>query len=117
MPRRADDWAEGYTAGMVPLQHVVPGAIVRLLAAQPHSAGKIEAAWRLSVGAGLAKLTHAARDVDGVLLVDTADPHVVRALDAHRPMIEQRLRAMLGERVRTFRVTGLPGPTPSASSA
>ncbi len=100
---------------MVPLQHVVPNAVIRLLASQPHSAGKVEAAWRLSVGGGLARLSRAGHDADGVLLVDVADPHVVRALDAHRPMIEQRLRAILGTRVRTFRVTGLaPTPRPSA---
>jgi hypothetical protein len=91
---------------MVPLQHIVPGAIVRLIAAQPHSAGKVEAAWRLAVGAGLARLTSARRDAGGVLWVDASDAHVVRALDTHRPLIEQRLRAMLGEHVRVFRVTG-----------
>lgn len=91
---------------MVPLQHVVPGAIVRLIAAQPHSAGKVEAAWRLAVGAGLAHLTRARRDAGGVLWVDAPDPHVVRELDTHRPLIEQRLRAMLGEHVRVFRVLG-----------
>ena len=91
---------------MVPLQHVVPGAIVRIIAAQPHSAGKVEAAWRLAVGAGLARLTRARRDAGGVLWVDASDQHVVRALDSHRPLIEQRLRAMLGEHVRVFRVTG-----------
>ncbi len=95
---------------MVPLQHVVPGAIIRLLAGQPHSAGKVEAAWRLSVGSGLARLSRADRDADGVLLVDVADPHVVRELDAHRPVIEQRLRAILGSRVRTFRVIGTAAP-------
>lgn len=95
---------------MVPLQYVVPGAVVRLIAAQPHSRGKVEAAWRLSVGAGLARLSRAGRDADGVLLVDVTDPHVVRALDAHRPMIEQRLRAILGEHVRTFRVIGMGAP-------
>jgi hypothetical protein len=91
---------------MVPLQHVVPGAIVRLIAAQPHSAGKVEAAWRLAVGAGLARLTRARRDAGGVLWVEASDAHVVRALDSHRPLIEQRLRAMLGEHVRVFRVMG-----------
>jgi hypothetical protein len=89
---------------MVPLQHVVPGAIVRLIAAQPHSAGKVEAAWRLAVGAGLARLSRARRDAGGVLWVEVSDDHVVRALDSHRPLIEQRLRAMLGDHVRVFRV-------------
>ena len=89
---------------MVPLQHVVPGAIVRLIAAQPHSPGKVEAAWRLAVGAGLARLTRARRDAGGVLWVEASDAHVVRALDSHRLLIEQRLRAMLGDHVRVFRV-------------
>lgn len=89
---------------MVPLQHVVPGAIVRLIAAQPHSAGKVDAAWRLAVGAGLARLSRATRDTGGVLWVSVADPHVTRALESHRPLIEQRLRAMLGEHGRVFRV-------------
>ncbi len=88
------------------MQQIVPGAIVRLIAAQPHSAGKVEAAWRLSVGAGLARLSRATRDANGVLWVTVSDPHVTRALETHRPLIEQRLRAMLGERGRVFRVAG-----------
>ncbi len=89
---------------MVPLQHVVPGAIVRLIAAQPHSAGKVEAAWRLAVGAGLARFSRATRDAGGVLWVTVTDPHVIRALEAHRPLIEHRLRTMLGDHGRVFRV-------------
>lgn len=86
------------------MQQIVPGAIVRLIAAQPHSAGKVEAAWRLAVGAGLARLSRAARDANGVLWVTVDDPHVTRALETHRPLIEHRLRAMLGDRGRVFRV-------------
>ena len=91
---------------MVPMQQIVPGAIVRLIAAQPHSAGKVEAAWRLAVGAGLARLSRASRDANGVLWGTVNDQHVTRALESHRPLSEQRLRAMLGERVRVFRVAG-----------
>lgn len=101
---------------MVPLQHVVPGTVVRILAAQPHSAGKVEAAWRLSVGAGLARMTRASHDVEGVLLVDVAGAHVVRELDQHRATIEHRLRAMLGEHFKTFRVSGLTLPPRPATS-
>jgi len=92
---------------MVPLQQVVPGAIVRLIAAQPHSAGKVEAAWRLAVGAALARWTTARREAGGILWVDATDAHVVRELETHRGLIEQRLHAMLGDHGRAFRVTGV----------
>ncbi len=89
---------------MVPMQRVVPGAVARLIAAQPHSAGKVEAAWRLAVGGALAKLTRARRDEAGTVIVETADRHVERELESHRRTIEPRLHAVLGNRGHTFRV-------------
>jgi hypothetical protein len=89
---------------MVPLHRVVPGAVTRLIAAQPHSAGKVEAAWRLAVGAALARLTRASRAEAGIVVVEVLDRHVVRELESHRGLIEPRLQAMLGAHGRSFRV-------------
>jgi len=114
-PGRVD--AQGYTGPMVPLQHVAPGAVIRLIAAQPHSAAKIEAAWRLSVGGGLAKLSRAEAGADGVLTVAVTDAHVARALESHRPTIERRLQAMLGDHGRTFQAVDPSAPPRSERQA
>lgn len=94
---------------MLPVHQLVPRLVTDLIAAQPHSAGKVEAAWRLSVGTALARLSQARRDDAGAVLVEVANPHVARELEAHRRTIEARLAAMLGAKGRTFRV--LPRPS------
>jgi hypothetical protein len=89
---------------MLPVHQLVPRLVTDLIAAQPHSAGKVEAAWRLSVGAALARMSSARRDDNGAVLVEAADPHVARELEANRRVIEPRLYAMLGDHGRTFRL-------------
>lgn len=87
---------------MVSAQHVVSGAVSRLIAAHPHSAGKVEAAWHLAVGGHVARMCTHLQDARGVVYVSVRDTAVASALEAHRAVIERRLREVLGEHGRTF---------------
>lgn len=87
---------------MVPAQQVVPATVARLIAAHPHSAGKVEAAWHVAVGGALARLSRPVRDARGVIYVSVAETRVASALEAHRRVIEGRLRDVLGADGRTF---------------
>ncbi len=91
---------------MVPTSSLVSGAVTQLLAAQPHSKGKVEAAWHLAVGRAMARLTAPVRDAGGVVYVEARDSGVAEQLDVHRRVIEARLRDILGARGRTFVVVG-----------
>lgn len=92
---------------MVPTQQFA-GAITKLIAAQPHSAGKVEAAWHLAVGGALARLSAPVRDSAGVVYVRAKDGRVADQLDFHRRVIEARLREVLGANGRTFVVDVAP---------
>lgn len=88
---------------MVPTQQL-SAAVTRLIAAQPHSQGKVEAAWHLAVGGAMARLSSPSRDAAGVVYVQARDRRVADELDLHRRVIEARLRDVLGDRGRTFTV-------------
>lgn len=92
---------------MVPTQHFVP-SVARLIGSQPHSKGKVDAAWHLAVGGAMARLSRPARDAAGVVYVRARDARVAAELDLHRRVIEARLREVLGDHGRTFTV--LVGP-------
>lgn len=89
---------------MVPASTLVPAAIRRLIAAQPQSQGKLEAAWHLAVGGALARLSTPLRAVGGVVVVRARDARVAGQLDLHRRVIEARLRDVLGDHGRTFTI-------------
>ena len=95
-------------AGVVPSQQYA-ASVARLIAAQPHSKGKVEAAWHLAVGGTMARLSTPTGDAGGVVYVRARDSRVAGQLDLHRRVIEARLRDVLGDRGRTFAVE----PTPS----
>lgn len=90
---------------MVSTQQLAP-AVTRLIGAQPHSKGKVEAAWHLAVGAAMARLSTPVRDAAGVVHIRARDARVAEELDLHRRVIEARLRDVLGDRGRTFTVIG-----------
>lgn len=87
--------------GVVPTQQFA-ASVSRLIAAQPHSKGKVEAAWHLAVGGAMARLSTPTRDAGGVVYVRARDTRVAGQLDLHRRVIEARLREVLGDRGRTF---------------
>ena len=91
-----------YPPVVVPAQQLASAAITKLIAAQPHSAGKVAAAWHLAVGGALARLSAPERDAGGVIYVRARDEGVADQLDLHRRVIEARLREVLGTQGRTF---------------
>jgi hypothetical protein len=76
--------------------------VKQLIASQPHSRGKVEAAWHLAVGAGMARLSAPVRDAAGVVYVQARDARVADQLELHRRVIEARLREVLGKDGRVF---------------
>lgn len=76
-----------------------------LIASQPHSAGKVQAAWHLAVGGAMARLSAPDRDAGGIVYVRARDARVAEQLDLHRRVIEARLREVLGPSGRTFIVS------------
>ena len=89
---------------MFSAKQLAPGTVQKLIAEQPHSWGKVEAAWHLAVGGAMARLTTPIRDGDGVVYVRAKDARVAQQLDLHRRVIEGRLRDILGPHGRTFTV-------------
>ena len=89
------------TAAVVPTARMA-GAVTRLIAGQPHSRGKVTAAWHLAVGGTMARLSTPQRDAGGVVYVRVRDVRVAEQLDLHRRVIEARLREVLGAKGRTF---------------
>ncbi|BCS33250.1 hypothetical protein TBR22_A24770 [Luteitalea sp. TBR-22] len=85
-------------------KELAPGTIMKLIAAQPHSWGKVEASWHLAVGGAMARLSSPIREADGVIYVRAKDGRVAEQLDLHRRVIEGRLRELLGDAGRTFSV-------------
>jgi hypothetical protein len=78
-----------------PARACLTGTIPALLARQPLTPAKVEFAWRMAVGAAIARVT--AVEHDGTTLrVRTGDPRWSRELDLSRPLILDRLESLLG---------------------
>jgi predicted nucleic acid-binding Zn ribbon protein len=81
---------------MRPLTNVAPTVLASILKAAPLSPGKVECAWRASVGVALRRATDV-RLVDGVLLVDASSAEWAREVRRSSGIILKRLRALLGD--------------------
>ncbi|HUR35485.1 MAG TPA: DUF721 domain-containing protein [Vicinamibacterales bacterium] len=89
---------------MQPIGEVLPRALAQIVRQAPLSAGKVDFAWRSSVGAAMARVS-AVRLEDGVLLVEAQTPQWAAAVMRASPMILSRLRTMLGpEAIREIRL-------------
>jgi len=97
-----------YARGVVPTSTLVNGTVVQLIAAQPHSKGKVEAAWHLAVGGAMARLSKPVRDANGVVYVEARDARVADQLELHRRVIDARLRDILGAKGRVFAIVAGP---------
>lgn len=96
-------------AAMDPIQNLLLDAAATCLRPAPLSPAKVQCAWRLAVGASLARATAARLTDGGVLEVDAGDSPWRREVERSRELILQRLRAMLGpDVVRTIRVCKPP---------
>lgn len=91
---------------MQPLTQFVPRALADLLRPAPLSAGKVDFAWRTSVGPNMARVSHV-RLEGGVLLVEAQTPHWASAVMRATPLILPRMQALLGaEQIREIRLRG-----------
>ena len=99
---RAAQWP-CYARGVVPTSTLVNGTVAQLIAAQPHSKGKVEAAWHLAVGGAMARLSKPVRDANGVVYVEARDARVADQLELHRRVIDARLRDILGAKGQSLR--------------
>ena len=75
------------------------GALAKLLRNTPLTAGKMEFAWKASVGPAIARATHVRLDRDGVLIVQTRDPRWAIEVRRSAPLIVARLNSLLGDGV------------------
>lgn len=68
-----------------------------MLAKQPMSPGKLQFAWRAAVGPALARASTLDLRDGGRVVVHMSSPEWTRELQRSRPMILERLRALLGK--------------------
>ena len=89
---------------MQPLAQFVPRALADLVRPAPLSPGKVDFAWRTSVGPGMARVS-GVRLEGNTLLVDAQTPQWAAAIMRATPVILPRLQALLGaEHVRSIRL-------------
>jgi hypothetical protein len=91
------------------LQTVIPRALSELLRLGPMSQGKLEVAWRVSVGDALSRVTSVRLQPDGSVEVRPADQRWHRELQRSSGTILTRLKGLLGaETVTHLLVVGGP---------
>jgi len=79
------------------LHSVVPRALTELFRHGPMSQGKLEVAWRVAVGDGIARVTTVRLQADGVIDVLPADQRWTKELKRSSSMILTRLIGLLGD--------------------
>ena len=79
------------------LHSVVPRALTELFRHGPMSQGKLEVAWRVAVGDGIARVTTVRLQADGVIDVLPADHRWTKELKRSSSMILTRLIGLLGD--------------------
>jgi hypothetical protein len=78
------------------LHSVVPRALTELFRQGPMSQGKLEVAWRVAVGDGIARVTTVRLQPDGVIDVHAVDQRWNKELKRSSSMILTRLIGLLG---------------------
>jgi predicted nucleic acid-binding Zn ribbon protein len=93
-----------------PLGAVMPSAVRHILRQGAMSPGKLAFAWRLAVGAAIARASEVSLREDGTVDVLAVDPAWRRELKRSHDLVLTRLQDLLGsEIVRRVRVLGRPG--------
>jgi hypothetical protein len=91
------------------LQTVVPRALTELFRQGPMSQGKLEVAWRVSVGDALSRVTSVRLQPDGLVEVHPVDQRWYREVQRSSGIILTRLKGLLGdEAVTHLSVVGGP---------
>lgn len=81
---------------MEPIQNFLYPAVAQLLRRAPLSEEKLLCAWRIAVGAGLARVTHVRLGPAGVLDVALADGRWYADVHRSRALILDRMQQVLG---------------------
>ncbi|MBI1874789.1 MAG: DUF721 domain-containing protein [Acidobacteria bacterium] len=82
-------------------------ALGSLLKAGPLSPGKLQFAWRLSVGPAIDRVSRVALGPDGSVVVMVSDPRWKKEIGRSRETIRQRLAELLGkDAVKRITVSG-----------
>ena len=81
---------------MEPIQNLLLPTVAALLKPVPLSDEKVQCAWRMAVGAGLAKVTQATLGTTGRLRVVLDDGRWQAELSRSRALILERLQRVLG---------------------
>jgi hypothetical protein len=83
---------------MVPVNHLVPGALADILRRAPLTPEKVAFSWRTAVGPAVDKVTTVELR-DGVLYVRARDAAWRREIERSAALIRSRLDGLLGDRV------------------
>jgi predicted nucleic acid-binding Zn ribbon protein len=97
-----------------PLRATSTAMLAEILSRQPTSPAKIECAWRLAAGERLARAARVHADVEGTLRIEVADAAWRAEVRRARPVLLDRLRALLGAAVVTRLAIVAPGDTRSS---
>jgi predicted nucleic acid-binding Zn ribbon protein len=81
---------------VVHLQAVVPAALAQVLRQGPMSQGKLECAWRLAVGEGIARVTKVSLQPEGAVQVEPTDQRWLQEIRRSSRFILNRLQTLLG---------------------
>ena len=93
------------------IQHLLHPVVARLLRQAPYCTEKLLCAWRMTVGADLARVSSVSAGQNGVLTVSVDDRRWQPELERSRAIILERLQAVLGPDVaRTLRFADRGAP-------
>jgi predicted nucleic acid-binding Zn ribbon protein len=91
---------------MEPIQDLLHPVVASLLRPSPLSPAKVQCAWHLAVGSGLARVAEVVLNESRILDVRVEDARWKAELSASRTLILGRLRAVLGaDAVADIRIT------------
>ena len=94
---------------MIPATRVATRAIADSIRTQPTSPGKVEFAWKLAVGAAIARFVTVSLDSGGTLTVISTHALWSREIGRSRPVIARRLDDVLGSGVvKRIEITTAP---------
>jgi hypothetical protein len=82
---------------MLPLQRVLPAAIVEIVRRQPTTPEKVDFAWKRAVGPAVARATTVSLEPDGTLVVAAADERWEHEIRQSLPTVRARLDTLLGD--------------------
>jgi hypothetical protein len=83
---------------VIPVNHVMPGALAAILRRAPLTPEKVAFSWRTAVGPAVDKVTSVELH-DGVLYVRARDAAWQREIERSAGLIRSRLDGLLGDRV------------------